>query len=175
MFILTFKKAGKKDNLNNFSRILKKPKQIVTQNGNRISSKLVSLKKVKINNMPWIDAQHLGSELSHYYTRYLATVNGEVAVVITMSSHKLYYSRYTSDFFQAIKSIRLLSKVAKVESQVSGSGAPMGQRDLFDINNLGLGEEGFLSEPGSSSTENLFFLIAIGLAIFGAFLLLRRH
>ena len=57
---------------------------------------------------------HLGSEIPNYYTRYLAAVKGRVAVLVTFSAHKKYYTKYSGQFFEAIKTLRV-TEPAKTE------------------------------------------------------------
>jgi len=82
-------------------------------------SKVIHNKLVGIRKLKWVDGMHLGSEIPHYYTRYLATINGKVAVLVSFTAHKLHYTDYSDQFFQGIKSLRVtandLSKVKKTE------------------------------------------------------------
>ena len=50
---------------------------------------------------------HLGSEVPYYYTRYLATVKVQIAILVTFSAHQRYYTKYSNDFFKAILSLRV--------------------------------------------------------------------
>ncbi len=70
---------------------------------------------------------HLGSEIPHYYTRYLATVKGKIAVLVTFSAHKLHYTKYSSEFFRAIKSLRVIATKASM----------MGKRGSLRSKNVG--------------------------------------
>ena len=112
IIILAAKEKGPKDSLLEYDKHLKTPRPIVTKKGKRSKSKIIHVKPVSIERHRWIDGMHLGSEIPYYYTRYLATVKGNIAVLVTFSAHKLYYSKYSSEFFRAIKSLRVLATKA---------------------------------------------------------------
>lgn len=75
--------------------------------GNDTQSKVVHNKSVAIKKQKWVDTMHLGSELPHYYTRYLATIHNNVAVLVTFTAHKKYYTDYSAQFFKGIKSLQV--------------------------------------------------------------------
>ena len=119
IIILTAKEKGPKDSLKTYYDYLIKSRAVVTRKGKRSQSKVIHAKPITVQKHKWVDGMHLGSEVPHYYTRYLATLKGNVAVLVTFSAHKLHYTKYSAEFFKAIKSLRVLvtksSAVAKRE------------------------------------------------------------
>lgn len=109
IIILAAKEVGPKDSFKEYYDHLKRPRPIVLGAGKRTNSNIIHVKPISIEKHKWIDGMHLGSEIPHYYTRYLATIKGNIAVLVTFSAHKLYYTKYSSDFFRAIKSLRVLA------------------------------------------------------------------
>lgn len=74
IIILAAKERGPQDNVAAYVKHLKTPRPLVTKKGKRTQSKVIHLKpKVKINGQPWVDGQHLSSEIPSYYTRYTAS------------------------------------------------------------------------------------------------------
>ena len=112
IIILAAKEVGPKDHLKAYYDYLTQLRSLVTKSGKRFKSKLIHSKIIKIEHHKWVDGMHLGSEVPHYYTRYLATVKGKIAVLVTFSSHKLYYTKYSNEFFRAIKSLRVIATSA---------------------------------------------------------------
>ncbi len=117
IIILAAKEVGPKDSFKAYYQHLKTPRPIVTKKGKRSTSKIIHVKPINIQKHKWIDGMHLGSEIPHYYTRYVATLKGNIAVLVTFSAHKLYYTRYSSEFFKAIKSLRVLATKAQTISK----------------------------------------------------------
>ena len=109
IIILAAKEVGPKDTFKEYITHLKTPRPIVTKKGRRSKSQIKHVKRVKIQGHGWIDGMHLSSEIPHYFTRYLATIKGNIAVLVTFSAHKLYYTKYSADFYKAIKSLRVLA------------------------------------------------------------------
>ncbi|MCB0378196.1 MAG: hypothetical protein KDD33_06865 [Bdellovibrionales bacterium] len=171
IIILTAKEVGPKDSFKGYYDHLKQPRPIVTRKGHRATSKIIHVKPVSISEHKWVDGMHLGSEIPHYYTRYLATIKGNIAVLVTFSAHKLFYSRYSSHFFRAIKSLRVTATKA---STVKSNELRRGQKGTLGVNiDAHLGEaldgdgEGFDGEMGAYSGDGTSILLLLA-----AFLLL---
>ena len=189
LIILTAKQRGAQDDFKIYQYHLKKTRPIITNKGKRshsqvIHAKTVSIQKhpwvdgmhlktVSIQKHPWVDGMHLGSEIPHYYTRYLATIKGDVAMLVTFSAHKLYYTKYSKDFFSAIKSLRVLadqtSDIQKNEIMATKQ-APLGFPTDVDIPDD-------MNEPNSSegSGSSLFVILAIALLALGGFIWFKNR
>ena len=90
---------NRQDSLTFYKNYFAESKTIKKDSGATSKSKLIHNKLVKINKHQWADAMHLSSELPYYYTRYLATIKGNVAVLISFTSHKKFYTKYSGQFF----------------------------------------------------------------------------
>ena len=172
---MTAKEVGAKDSYQSYTRHLKSPRPIVTRKNVRSKSKVVHVKPVSIAKQKWIDGMHLGSEVPHYYTRYLASIKGNISVLVTFSAHKLYYTRYTKDFFKAIKSLRVVA--TKASTLRVKSAAPRDKSILGGTNTLltDLGDDFDENEPSASSgqdneSSSLLFLAAFFLAALGIYI-----
>ena len=178
IIILAAKEVGPKDSFKAYYNHLKKPRPIVTKGGKRSTSKIIHVKPISIQKHKWVDGMHQGSEIPHYYTRYVATLKGNIAVLVTFSAHKLYYTKYSNDFFKAIKSLRILATKA---STVSKRELRTGKGVLGDnINahlNIALDEanDGF-DGGGEEEGSGLDFYLLLGaaiLAILGIFIWIK--
>jgi hypothetical protein len=109
IIILTAKEVGPTDSLQLYESHLNSPIALNLKTGGTSESKIVyKAKTVQINDQTWIDGLHMSSEVSNYFTRYLATLKGRIAVLVTFSAHKQFYTKYSQDFFKAVMSLRVI-------------------------------------------------------------------
>ena len=110
IIILTAKEVGPTDTFPLYEAHLNSPIPLMTKTGATAESKVVyKSKTVQINDQAWIDSLHLGSEVPNYFTRYLATIKDRVAILVTFSAHKQFYTKYSQDFFKAVMSLRVIA------------------------------------------------------------------
>lgn len=62
-----------------------------------------------INDQKWLDGLHANSEVQNYYTRYLATIKDNIAILITFSVHNKYYAKHRSHFMDTVRSLRVIA------------------------------------------------------------------
>ncbi len=178
IIILAAKEKGPKDSFKEYYNHLKTPRPIVTKQGKRSKSKIIHVKPISIEKHRWVDGMHLGSEIPHYYTRYLATLKGNIAVLVTFSAHKLYYTKYSSEFFRAIKSLRVLAtKAQTIDKRELHSGKGTLGNNIGTHLDLALDEssDGWdVADQGGASTMDTFLMIgALLLALAGIFVWLK--
>lgn len=179
VIILTAKETGPQDALPAYESHLKTPRTILSRTGQNLPSTVYKVEQRNIANHTWIDGMHFGSEVNNYYTRYLATTKDRIAVLITLSAHKLHYSKYSADFFRVIESLRVIA----TRSLMNGNGANgsgmggdlLGGSTATDMMptepGAGLGEDG--SGGGSSASKGLLAMALI-IGGVGAYLLIKR-
>lgn len=162
IIILTAKEAGPVDSLATYKGHLGQPKSIADAKGNLVPSKVLHLNERTISNHMWIDSLHMGSEISSYYTRYLATVKDRLGIVITFSAHKDHYTKYSQNFIKAIESLRVVASKDILEPRPQLS-VQTGQNETiggaFDIPTEPIPESG-VAKNGSGLGNQL-----IGLAL----------
>jgi hypothetical protein len=175
VIILTAKEVGPMDSLHAYSTHLKAPKTL----SNGMASKIYFSRQININSHPWIDGMQFASELPNYFTRYLATVKGRIAILVTFSSHKLHYTKYSNDFFKAIMSLRVVAS-----QNLLANNRPIlrpGGGETMGINGTNLPmvefEEGMPSEEDNrgSSSRSTIFLLAIIIAALGIYLYIKNR
>lgn len=179
IIVLTAKEVGMNDNLNTYQSYLKTPKTTAGAAGKPVSSQVKDVRIRKIQNHDWVDGLHLGSEIPGYYTRYLATVKANIAVLVTFSAHQKFYARYSSDFMAAINSLQVKAVPANDPSIGRPSAGPSGI--IGDpIGNIGTGdiiaedEDYVESEDEPSGTKEKLFLLGIALLAVGGYFFLRQ-
>lgn len=139
IIILTAKEVGPTDTIAAYQGHLEAPRMINGVDGKPVQSKVISVKQRQIANHLWVDGMHLGSEVTSYYTRYLATIKERIAILVTFSAHKTNYTKYSSDFLKAIESLRVVAtkdifEETPTQKPVSGTiGAPIGTTLPVDL------------------------------------------
>jgi hypothetical protein len=179
IIVLTAKEMGPKDTLGEYMNFLRIPRVIVSRTGARLQSKVIQVQQVNIAQHPWIDGQHLGSEIPSYYTRYLATVKDRLAILVTFSAHQTQYTKYTGDFIKAIQSLKvvadrqLLSPTQTVLGSRPGNG-PFGSGD-GDL--PGSVDEGEFDNPKTTGggTSPALLLVAVLCIVGGAYFWLKKN
>lgn len=176
IIILTAKETGPTDSFGLYESHLNNPITSPTKGGGSTTSKVIyKVKNVKINEQPWLDSLHLGSEIPMYYTRYLATVKDKIAVLITFSAHKSFYQKYSTDFFNSVKSLQIVAG-GNISQQpiVRGGGGTIGQPMVAPLNGPAFtlpDESNFNQKP--TSKKSLFGGIAFILAAVGIYIYLK--
>lgn len=135
IIILTAKEVGPTDTFPAYEIHLKAPRSIPGPDGKSQTSKVLHVRERNISNHKWLDGMHLGSEVTSYYTRYLATIKDRIAILVTFSAHKAHYTKYSKDFIKAVDSLRVVADKNLLSDrpnlQVRGAnetiGAPIGQ------------------------------------------------
>jgi hypothetical protein len=170
IIILTAKEVGPTDSFEAYSQHL----ATVQKNTPRPDASRVVYppKQVKINDHVWIDGLHLGSEVVNYFTRYLATLKDRVAILVTYSAHKDYYTKYSQDFFKSIQSLRVIAAKNLLATPEAGAlrpgsetlGAPIQSAMPQDI----AGQEvGVPNSSGESGGKTQMLFLGLGILIVG--------
>ena len=168
VIILTAKEKGPADNLAQYLKHLKTPREVSNKKGSKVKSKIFHTKQRQIHNQLWVDAFHQGSEVPSYYTRYLITTKDKMAVLVTYSAHKDHYQKYASDFSKSISSLRLHS-TGKF-SGMGGKSKKMGAGSFQDYleGMIDSGDELAGEEAGEDSDGNLGDLLSDPMVLGGA-------
>ena len=113
VLVLAAKRKGEKDTLPNFKDHLAKP-----QKG---QSKVSYVKESSINGQLWIDSLHESSEVTSYFTRYIATVHNDIAVLVTYSIEKSKYAQYQADLDALMRSVKIRDHAPPLAAAPSGA------------------------------------------------------
>lgn len=175
IIILTAKEVGPTDTFPLYESHLNTPITINVKGVAQESKIVYKSKTVQINDQNWIDSLHLGSEVPNYFTRYLATIKDKIAILVTFSAHKQFYTKYSQDFFKAVMSLRVIATknlaarpdLGPIRPGSETLGAPIGSAmpaDMYQAENT-----------EKSGNKNLLLGGAVLLAALGAFIFLRAR
>jgi hypothetical protein len=176
IIILAAKELGPTDSLAAYLTHLKTPRSLTDKTGKTVPSKVLHVKERLIANHPWIDGLHSGSEVPSYYTRYLATVKDRLAILVTFSSHKDHYTKYSSDFLKAIESLRVVASKDILDSPGGGSFGGGSETIGIPIADMGQveGAAALPTEPKSSDLKTKLMSLALLLGAIGFYLWRRK-
>ena len=110
VIILTAKEKGPTDSFPQYEAHMNNSINTVTRNG----LSLVSTVKYKalttsINGLPWLDGLHADSEVQNYFTRYMATIKDQVAILVTFNAHNKLYAKHSANFNKTIQSLKVIA------------------------------------------------------------------
>lgn len=185
IIILTAKEVGPMDSYEAYINHLNTPQQVTYRNTGTTTSRIVyPPKRITVNDHQWIDGLHLGSEVPSYFTRYLATIKDRIAVLVTFSAHRNKYTEYSSAFFKAVNSLRVIANrnlLASPEmAPLRGASEALGggisgamPSDMMDPGD-GLGA-GAVSSGSGSTLKTILLVIAVLLAGGGVYVYLKSR
>ncbi len=110
VIILTAKEKGPTDNFAIYKEHLAKPMNMAMKTSSSIKSTVtMPPRDLQLNEQTWIDSLHTNSEVQNYFTRYLATIKDQIAILVTFSVHNKYYTKHQAHFMDTIKSLRVIA------------------------------------------------------------------
>lgn len=108
LIVVTAKEKGPTDSFEIYTDHMNKSIENISKGGATLNSTVkYPTQEQKINNHRWLDSLHQDSEIANYFTRYLATINGEIAILVTFSAHNRFYAKHSSNFDLTIRSLRV--------------------------------------------------------------------
>lgn len=112
LIVLGAKIRGPQDSMEQYQNRLSAAKNYTTADGKSVTSEAKFIKSVQINGHPWIDALHSQSEVPGFMTRYFATIEQNIGVLVTFSVENDKYSQYVTDLTKAMNSLKVFKKSA---------------------------------------------------------------
>lgn len=101
------KQSSPEETLDSFLSHFEAPKTTTSPDGQIITSTVTSVKKVYVNNIPWIESVHFQGEVLNYYTHYIITVHGNRTIFLRLSAHKDIFKSMEPIFIGIILNTRL--------------------------------------------------------------------
>lgn len=169
------KKPGM-DELPVYKKHLEEKQNYTSVGGDQIVSEPRYVKELDISGKTWIDALHLQSEIPDFYTRYLATVEADLGVLVTFSVRKDKYDEYSPDIDSMVKSLRAFRKPGALNGDdAKGAPAPNMNPESV-IFNAGENKKAGANGGAGSSREDAMSLVLllVLLAAAGGFIVWRK-
>ena len=130
--------------------------------GKPMNSKIVQVKRSKVNNHEWVDGFHESSEVANYFTRYMATIKDNLGILVTFSAHKKVYSKFSGDFTKAIQSLRVLTvPTVNFNAPTIATNNPINPQRQVVVDDINPSEP----EPVATSDSNTTTLLGLILLI----------
>lgn len=158
------KKAGM-DELPVYKAHLEKPQTYQSLSGESVTSEPRYVKELDITGKQWIDSLHLQSEIPDFYTRYLATVEADLGILVTFSVRKDKYEEYAPDIENMVKSLRAFRKQGEINAGAGGGAGAIGEEGgtIFPTDGAGGGTKKATGGGGEGAgMAALLVLLAAG-------------
>ncbi len=172
VIILTAKEKGPTDLFPLYENHMNATITSTSKSGVSLTSTVVyKSQQNRYNDQPWLDGLHRDSEVKNYFTRYLATIKDQIAILVTFSAHNKYYAKHSGHFMNTIKSLRVIASkdllsrpdLGPIRGAGETLGAGIGQAMPADL--LGADDTGSESKKGFLKNETLMGLGILILAI----------
>ena len=173
IIIMAAKEQGSQDTLSAYEAYLREQKRYTLPNKKVQVSDAKYTKRTKVNQHGWVDSLHLASEVPGFYTRYMATIKGDLGIAVTYSVAKDHYEAYRPLFEKIIRSMRVF---AISRGQLANTlGIKKKEQDLLggDLGALGdlssiarVSQKQKKSSSGSSGDMIFYGLLALGVVGF---------
>jgi LPXTG-motif cell wall-anchored protein len=95
------------DNFEAYEAILKEPRDMRDLLGNAYKSEVKYVRFKEIRNHKWIDSLTYGSEIPGFFTRYVASIKGKVAGLVTYSIAESVYAKWAPILDKMLDSLEL--------------------------------------------------------------------
>lgn len=179
IIIFAAKHRGKQDDLTQYKAYLEQAKTFKLPGGKTQISEpsYTRTRKVVGQGHSWVDSLHLSSEVPGFYTRYMATVKGELGVAVTFSVAKEHYQTYKPIFDKIIETMQVFSRLKNNADGLKlagnkGEAVPGASGDFLDsesgLNDIGVNRQRRTGDSGSAGDMTLYLILALvaGAAVF---------
>jgi len=113
IMVLAAKRIGPGDTMDKYFDYLARPKTLKDTEGNpQRESSVLWVRRTTIAGTQWVESLQLNSEVADYYTHYLATIEGHIAILVTLSAHRSIYAQTQDRFQETIRSLHVLDPLA---------------------------------------------------------------
>ncbi|MAE58520.1 MAG: hypothetical protein CME69_06540 [Halobacteriovorax sp.] len=182
IIILAAKKRGPQDELDKYEAYLKKSKSFALPGGKTQVSEVVYVKQkvIKTQDHRWVDAEHLASEVPGFYTRYLATVKGNLGVAITFSVAKDVRAEYRELFDSVVETLKVFDRTGNGNGSYNlgkrNKGLVPGADGNWDEGALGIDTQvnNNLGDGGKKPGDDSTLYLIIGAVVVGGLLLAKK-
>jgi hypothetical protein len=117
------------DTFEKYQAVLNEPREMRDLLGNVYKSQVKFVRFRDIKEQKWIDSLTFGSEIPGFYTRYLASIKGKVAGLVTYSIAESVYAKWAPILDKMLDSLEIFyDPKAFNDAMNSGPSSLLGQR-----------------------------------------------
>jgi hypothetical protein len=107
IIIIGAKEVGPGDSLDEYYDHLAQPKTLMDGDRPLRRSQVHWVRRTFIGGQPWVESEQFELELPNFVTHYVATVTGRVAVLVTLSAHKIAYPAMAAQLEAVVRSLQV--------------------------------------------------------------------
>lgn len=148
IIVLAAKLKGDQDTLDRYQDYLSKPKTANVPGGRAVTSQVRYSKMTDLQSHLWVDSLHLESEIPGFYTRYLATIEKDIAVLVTYSVNKTKFIDYQKQFEDMVRGLKVFRKAGALNA---GQAANLFQNAGGALTGSGIFEQAPKTVPGGKT------------------------
>jgi hypothetical protein len=161
------------DTLDNYLKYLSEPRTLKEESGKTIRSKVTYARKRNINGVQWVDSLQHNSELPGFWSRYVATVQNKLAILITYIVSDEHYSKMAPQFERMVSSLKPRSDFDLNVASKQGDGPIPGSTKLGPLTKSILADRLNTQRKTAEQAEELpeeqgSLALALGVLLMGA-------
>lgn len=122
IIVLAAKLKGDQDTLDKYQEYLNKPRKFSSAGGKDVVSQPKYANNKTVNGHVWVDSMHMSSEIPDFFTRYMATIEKDIAVLVTYSVNKTKFADYQKQFDDMITSLKVFRKQGGINQMAQSTG-----------------------------------------------------
>ncbi len=117
------------DTFEKYQEVLSQPREMRDLTGRIYKSEVKFVNFREINKQKWVDSLTLGSEIPGFYTRYVASIKGKVAGLVTYSIAESVYAKWAPILDKMLESLEIFYDPKTFNDAMnSGPSSLLGQR-----------------------------------------------
>jgi hypothetical protein len=119
------------DTFEKYQEVLSQPREMRNLLGNVYMSEIKFVNFRDINSHRWVDSLTYGSEIPGFYTRYIASIKGKVAGLVTYSIAESVYAKWAPILDKMLESLEIFYDPKTFNDAMnSGPSSLLGQRSM---------------------------------------------
>ncbi len=117
------------DNYEKYQAVLNEPREMRDLLGNNYKSEVKYVRFKEIKKKQWVDSLQFGPEIPGFYTRYVASIEGKIAGLVTYSIAESVYAKWAPIMDKMLDSIELrYDPKAYNDAMAANPGSLLGNR-----------------------------------------------
>jgi|688.fasta_scaffold70912_2 hypothetical protein len=163
------------DSFESYEKYLGQPKTLLDESGNSISSTVTYVRRRNINGFNWVDSLQENSELPGFWSRYVATVQKPLAILVTYVVSSERYHELAPAFERMVASLKPVSdfKFSTPNSDLVTPGNELGGVLKNQIEKRLQKKTAELQKPIETPNTKMPILVAVLGVLLGGLIIIR--